>query len=59
MPVRAFFTPFRLATEGWEVNARYGGIVFDRCRISHFAHAKPEPPGVVNWTRRTTAELQK
>lgn len=58
-PIRAFFTPFRLPTDGWEVNARYGGIVFDRCRISHFAHAQPTPPGVVHWTKRTAAELKK
>jgi hypothetical protein len=36
--VRSFYIPHRIEPESWELWARKAGILFDRCRIAHFAH---------------------
>ncbi len=36
-PLRMFFVPFRIDRAMWEESSFYGGLLFDRCRIS--AHA--------------------
>lgn len=36
--LRAFFLPHTLPRERWKWTSRQGGIIFDRCRIAHWAH---------------------
>jgi hypothetical protein len=35
--VRSFYVPHRIGAEQWEYYARRAGVLFDRCRIAHFA----------------------
>jgi hypothetical protein len=52
-PVKAFFTPFRIKSIAWYETAKYGGIIFDRCRIAQFATKYSPPAGVLEWINRT------
>jgi hypothetical protein len=36
--VRSFYIPHRIEPESWDLWARKTGILFDRCRVAHFAH---------------------
>lgn len=40
-PISLFFVPFRIGSPGWQVTSYNGGIIFDRCRISHHLKAAP------------------
>jgi hypothetical protein len=42
-PVGSFFVPRRIEPDRWEEASRYGGILFDRCRISALSSALPDP----------------
>lgn len=55
-PVKAFFTPFRINADNWYEIAKPAGIVFDRCRIAHFAFGEHPPPGVLRWASRRLRE---
>ena len=57
-PIKAFFTPFRLGEEFWYENAKLGGIIFDRCRIAHFAYSEPAPPKLLEWNDRLLRGLR-
>jgi hypothetical protein len=57
-PIKAFFTPFRLGEDSWYVNAKLGGILFDRCRIAHFAYGEPAPPSLLEWNSRFLGRLR-
>lgn len=46
--IRSFYVPHRIDAEQWEYYARRAGVLFDRCRIAHFAQ---KSRGAV--TRRT------
>ncbi len=35
--IRSFYIPHRIEPESWELWARKAGILFDRCRVAHFA----------------------
>lgn len=35
--VKSFYVPHRIHKDHWDYNARYGGIIFDRCRIAYWA----------------------
>jgi hypothetical protein len=39
--IRSFYIPHRVDQEFWEQWARKAGVLFDRCRIAHFAHKQP------------------
>jgi len=58
-PVRAFFTPFRLKDHNWFETAKSAGIVFDRCRIAHFAFGASAPQGVGTWIQRQLAWVRR
>ena len=32
--LKAFFVPFRLGSDRWDIHSRRAGILFDRCRIA-------------------------
>lgn len=36
--IRSFYMPYRVEPEKWEFWARKAGILFDRCRVAHYAH---------------------
>jgi hypothetical protein len=36
--IRSFYVPHRINSDQWEYIARRAGVLFDRCRIAHFAH---------------------
>lgn len=38
-PVRLFFVPFRIEQRRWLDATRYGGIIFDRCRIAVYGRS--------------------
>jgi len=40
IPVKSFFSPYRIQPERWEFYARKAGILFDRCRIAFCAQKK-------------------
>ncbi len=52
-PVRMFFLPRRLARPEWRHTAIDGGVLFDRCRISHHAGRLSDglSERVASWTR--------
>jgi hypothetical protein len=58
-PVKAFFTPFSLPQAGWEETSKQCGILFERCRITHFSSESRPPAGVLNWSRVALRELKK
>ena len=41
-PIKSFFTPHRVLFDKWELAASGSGILFDRCRIAHWAHGRLE-----------------
>lgn len=43
--IRAMFIPHRVPLERWEYSNRYGGILFDRCRIAHLIPTGAALPG--------------
>ena len=45
-PVRMFFMPHRPSEDEWEESAAYGGVLFERCRISY--HAPTIPDSVIS-----------
>lgn len=57
-PVRGFFTPFRLRQLDWDEKAKQGGILFDRCRISHFAYGQASPPELLEWNEKTQQAIR-
>lgn len=57
-PVRGFFTPFRLSRADWYMNAKHGGILFDRCRIADLVHGEPPLPRVLEWCQDTRRQLE-
>jgi hypothetical protein len=36
-PLRSFFVPHRVERDDWDLHGRYGGILYDRCRIASLA----------------------
>ena len=51
---RALFVPHRVPRERWDYSNRYGGILFDRCRIAHLIPAGTTLPGgsrFLQWCR--------
>lgn len=60
MPVKAFFTPFRIAKdEDWrDLSYRTAGLLFDRCRIaSTAAKLTPLPIDLEPWVRSQLKDL--
>jgi hypothetical protein len=57
-PVKGFFTPFRLPVDRWREGSTYGGILFDRCRISFLTNDQDPPSGLVDWCEATVQELK-
>jgi len=50
-PLRSFFTPYRVGRHLWEHRARHAGILFDRCRIAHWAHQEEaDHTSVIQWS---------
>lgn len=51
--IRSFYIPFRVPSEEWDIHARSGGILFDRCRIAALAHGADwyDPSAVLAWCR--------
>lgn len=35
--LRSFYIPHRVPDEKWDYQGRYGGIIFDRCRVAYWA----------------------
>lgn len=54
-PLRLFFVPWRVARHEHRPVCCDGGILFDRCRIAHFARLLPDT--VTNDCRRWTAHV--
>jgi len=40
--IRSFYVPHRIDADRWEYYARRAGVLFDRCRIAHFAQKRRE-----------------
>jgi hypothetical protein len=57
-PLRCFFTPFRLRHDDWYEKAVQGGILFDRCRIAHFAYEQEPPPELTKWNNATQRAIK-
>lgn len=38
LPIRSFFTPYRVQQNMWDFYARKAGVIFDRCRIAVCTH---------------------
>lgn len=41
-PMRLFFVPHRVRQKAWANTNRFGGVLFDRCRIAQYALGVPE-----------------
>lgn len=52
IPVSAFFLPRRIERDRWEEASRYGGVLFDRCRISGLVEQLDQSLAekVISWT---------
>lgn len=37
--IRAYFIPHRVSSHDWHRSTTFGGIIFDRCRISYWTHS--------------------
>jgi hypothetical protein len=57
-PVKAFFTPFRLPLDNWDTRSKYGGIIFERCRVSYLAWNKDPPADVAKWNTEALETLK-
>ena len=53
IPLKSFFTPYRVTPTMWEFYARKAGILFDRCRIAYWAqsHGGFDEKPLIAWTR--------
>lgn len=58
-PLKGFFTPFRLPPNNWYTKAKYAGVLFDRCRIAHFAHGHEPPPHLITWNEEAQNKLKR
>ena len=36
--IRSFYIPFRIPRDDWQRIGRYTGVLFDRCRVAHWAY---------------------
>ncbi len=52
-PLKSFFVPHRIDSGRWIYAARYAGILFDRCRISFWAHKTSNFRSHAEWVRDT------
>jgi hypothetical protein len=51
LPIKSFFTPYRVRRCLWDHCARQAGILFDRCRIAYWAHGcETLHQPMVEWT---------
>jgi hypothetical protein len=59
--IRAYFIPHRVSPRDWNRSTTFGGIIFDRCRISYWTHSgkrlKVTQP-YVDWVKSVVAALQ-
>lgn len=59
IPLKSFFTPYRVAPEMWGFYARKAGILFDRCRIAYWARANDvfDRQPLIAWTQDFLSNL--
>ena len=59
IPLKSFFTPYRVTPTMWEFYARKAGILFDRCRIAYWAqsHGGFDEKPLIAWTRDFLAQF--
>ncbi len=50
-PLKSFFVPHRINGGRWTYAAKYAGILFDRCRISFWAHGVSDFQGHSEWVQ--------
>lgn len=48
--LKAFFTPHRVYHPEWEYICRHSGILFDRCRVSYWAHGHVDYALLQQWS---------
>lgn len=60
-PIGSFFVPRRIEPERWEEAGRYGGILFDRCRISALSSALPGQLGstISDWAEEAVRQAME
>lgn len=57
-PLRSFFMPHRVERTKWELVARKGGILFDRCRIAYWAHKEQtDYQQHIGWIENTLSQV--
>jgi len=59
--IRAYFIPHRVTPREWYKSAMFGGIIFDRCRISYWTHSGKSLKVIqpyVEWVNSVLAMLQ-
>jgi hypothetical protein len=57
LPIRSFFTPYRVQQNMWDFYARKAGVIFDRCRIAVCAHQEDtDYTPVIAWIKSFLAQ---
>jgi len=57
LPIRSFFTPYRVQQHRWDFYAREAGVIFDRCRIAVCAHQEEtDHTPVIAWIESFLAQ---
>ena len=57
LPIRSFFTPYRVQQNMWDFCARKAGVIFDRCRIAVCAHqGETDYAPVIAWVKDFLAQ---
>lgn len=59
IPLKSFFTPYRIDPDRWDFYARKAGILFDRCRIAYWAsrHSDFDRRPIIDWTQTFLSRL--
>ncbi len=60
IPVRTFHMPHTVTIDRWLEHARFGGIIFDRCRLAGFARGMPFSlrTRVKNWNYAVLSHME-